>query len=200
MSSKKRTGSLNREIARLAEGQHGVVSRRQLRDLGLSEAGITARAQAGSLYRLFRGTFAVGHKGIDRRGLMSAAVLASGDGAVLSHGSAAELLGLWDKRTEWIDLITPRRGGRRIEGIRWHNVLRPSPAEIVVRDGIPCTTVSRTLVDMAGRTGPITLRRLIEQAAVKRQLDVHEVDRILTRGRRRGTPWLRAALQPWRTE
>lgn len=200
MSSKRRTGNLNHEIARLAERQHGVVSRGQLRGLGLSEAGITARAQAGSLHRLFRGTFAVGHRGGDRRGLMLAAVLASGNGAVLSHGSAAELLGLWDKRADWIDVIAPRRGGRKLGGIRWHNVPRPGAAEIVVREGIPCTTVSRTLVDMAGRTGPITLRRLIEQAAVKRQLDVREVERILARSRRRGSSWLRAALQAWRTE
>ena len=129
---------------------------------------------------------------------MLAAVLASGEGAVLSHGSAAELLGLWDKRAGCIDVIVPRRAGRKIDGIRWHNVLRPSSAEIAVRDGIPCTTVSRTLVDMAGRTGPVALRRLVEQAAVMRQLDVAEVDRILARGRRRGARWLRGALQPWR--
>lgn len=131
---------------------------------------------------------------------MLAAVLASGPGTVLSHGSAAELLGLWDRRPEAFDVIAPRRAGRRIAGIRWHNVLRPTPAEIVVCEGIPCTNVSRTLVDMAGRTGPTGLRRLIAQAAVLRQLDVREVDRILARGRRRGAPWLRIALEPWRSD
>jgi len=191
---------LNRAIADLAERQHGIASRRQLRSLGLSEAGITARATASNLYPLFRGTFAVGHRGIGRHGHLLAAVLATGEGAVLSHGSAAELLGLWDKQPVLIDVIAPRRAGRKIDGIRWHNVLRPTPAEIEVRYGIPCTTVSRTLVDMAGRSGTITLRRLVEQAAVLRELDVHEVDRILARGRRRGARWLRVALEPWRTD
>jgi predicted transcriptional regulator of viral defense system len=198
--SKRRTGSLNHAIADLVERQHGVVSRRQLRALGLSEAGITARAQSAHLHRLFRGTFAVGHRAIGRHGYLLAAVLASGEGAVLSHGSAAELLGLWDKRPDCFDVIAPRRAGRKIEGIRWHNVLRPTSTEIVIRDGIPCTTVSRTIIDMAGRTGPKTLHRLVEQAAVLRQLDIREVDRILSRGRRRGAPWLRIVLEPWRTD
>jgi predicted transcriptional regulator of viral defense system len=196
----KRTATLNHAIAALADRQHGVVSRRQLRALGLSERKISVRAISGSLHPLFRGTFAVGHRVIGRHGRMLAAVLACGEKAVLSHGSAAELLGLWDKRPIPVDVIAPRRGGRKIPHIRWHNVLRPTPTEIEIRAGVPCTTVSRTLVDMAGRTGPTSLRRLVEQAAVLRQLDISEVDRILARGRRRGAPNLRAVLEPWRTD
>lgn len=129
---------------------------------------------------------------------MLAAVLASGERAVLSHGSAAELLGLWDKRPVPVDVIAPSQSGRKIQDIRWHNVRRPLPDEIEARDEIPCTTVSRTLVDMAGRTSRASLRRLVEQAAVLRQLDVREVDRVLERGRRRGAPNLRAVLDVWR--
>lgn len=131
---------------------------------------------------------------------MLAAVLACGDGAVLSHGSAAELIGLWDKRPAPIDVIVPRRSGRAIQGMRWHNVRRPVADEVEMRQGIPCTTPSRTIVDMAGRLGLRSLRRLVAQAAVLRLLDVDEVDRILTRGRRRGAPALRTALAPWRGE
>jgi len=187
-------------MARLAERQHGVVSRQQLLGLGFSEREITTRATSDSLHPLFRGTFAVGHRNIGKHGRMLAAVLACGDGAVLSHGSAAELLGLWDRQAAPVDVIAPRRGGRKIRDIRWHNVRRPMSDEIEARDGIPCTTVSRTLVDMAGRTSYASLRRLVEQAAVLRQLEVREVDRVLARGRRRGAPNLRAILQVWRTD
>jgi len=131
---------------------------------------------------------------------MLAAVLACGDGAVLSHGSGAELIGLWDRRPVSIDVIVPRRAGRKIPGVRWHNVQRPGEWEIEHRQGIPCTTPSRTLVDMAGRVGTSSLRRMVEQAAVLRVLDVREIDRVLARGRRRGAPRLRAILEPWRTE
>ncbi len=189
---------MGHSIARLAEDQHGVVSRRQLLALRLSEDEIDQRVARGILHQLFRGTFAVGHRHIGRYGHMLAAVLACGDGTVLSHGSAAELLGLWNKRAVPVDVIAPRRAGRKIQGIRWHNVRRPLPDEVEIREGIPCTTVSRTLVDMAGRTRARSLRRLVEQAAVLRQLDVRAVDRVLARGRRRGAPNLRAILRVWR--
>lgn len=131
---------------------------------------------------------------------MLAAVLACGDGTVLSHGSAAELQGLWDKWPIPVDVIAPRRAGRKIPDIRWHNVRRPIRDETELRDGIPCTTVARTIVDMAGRTGYVGLSRLVERAAFQRRLDVQEVDRVLARGRRRGAPNLRAILGLWRTD
>ena len=129
---------------------------------------------------------------------MRAAVLACEEGTVLSHGSAAELLGLWDKRLPVVHVIPPDWSGRKIDGIRWHRVRLPLPDEIEVRDGIPCTTVSRTIVDMAGESGWGRLRRLVEQAAIMRLLDVEEIDRILARGRRLGAPRLRTILAPWR--
>ena len=201
MQWERRTGSdWGHAIARLAERQHGVVSRRQLAMLGLSEREIDVRITSGDLHPVFRGAFAVGHRAIDRPGRMLAAVLACGDGTVLSHGSAAELQGLWDKRPIPVDVIPPRRAGRKVPDIRWHNVLRPTPDEIEIREGIPCTTVSRTIVDMAGRTGFVGLSRLVERAAIQRRLEVQAVDRVLARGRRRGAPNLRAILDLWRTD
>lgn len=131
---------------------------------------------------------------------MLAAILACGEGTVLSHASAAELTGLWTRPAPaLLDVIPPDWSGRKIQGIRWHRVLLPTIDETEVRDGIPCTTPSRTLVDIAGRSGWVSLRRLVEQAAVLRVLDPGEIDRILARGRRRGAPRLRATLDPWRS-
>jgi very-short-patch-repair endonuclease len=183
----------------LAGRQHGVVSRHQLRKLGLSDSAITARAKSGYLQPLFRGTFAVGHTAISRQAQMLAAVLACGEGTVLSHGSAAELIGLWDKRPTLMDVIPPSWSGREIQGIRWHRVSLPEGSEVEARDGIPCTSPARTIVDMAGRSGWTSLRGLVEQAAILGLLDVDEVDRILAKGRRRGAPRLRTVLAPWRS-
>jgi very-short-patch-repair endonuclease len=129
---------------------------------------------------------------------MLAGVLACGEQTVISHGSAAELIGLWSKQLPVVEVIPPDWSGRKIPGIRWHRVRLPQADEIEIRDGIPCTSASRTLVDMAGRTGWSSMRRLVEQAAILRALDIEEVDRILARGRRRGAPRLRAILAPWR--
>lgn len=198
MGGKSRTGRVTHAIAALAERQHGVVSRDQLRRLGLSESAITARSETGHLQPLFRGTFAVGHRAINRQGQMLAATLACGEGTVVSHHSAAELIGLWDKRLTIVHVTPPDWSGREVDGIRWHRVRFPGPDEVEVRDGITVTTPARTLVDMAGWTGWSSMRRLVEQAAILRLLDVDEVDLVLSRGRRRGAPRLRRVLVPWR--
>jgi very-short-patch-repair endonuclease/predicted transcriptional regulator of viral defense system len=199
INRKRRTGNLNHAVARAASRQHGVISRAQLRDLGLNEDAISDRVASGYLQPIFRGTFAVGHRAINRRGRMLAAVHACEQGTVISHGSAAELLGLWEKRLPVIHVVPPDWSGRKIDGIRWHRVRLPFPDEIEVRDGIPCTTVSRTIVDMAGESSWAQLRGLVEQAAILRQLDVNEIDRVLSRSRRLGAPRLRTILTGWRT-
>lgn len=186
-------------VARLAGKQHGVVARGQLRELGLLDGAIDDRIASGYLQPLFRGTFAVGHRAISRKSRMLAAALACESGTVLSHGSAAELLGLWDKRLPVVHVIPPDWSGRKISDIRWHRVRLPESDEITVHDRIPCTTVSRTIVDMAGQSGWGQLRRLVEQAAILRLLDPDEIDLVLARGRRRGAPRLRAVLSPWRS-
>jgi hypothetical protein len=129
---------------------------------------------------------------------MLAAVLACGDGAVVSHGSAAELLGLWDKRTALIDISGGAQAGRKVKGLRCHRTFPLEPDEVTVHAGVPSTTVARTLVDMAGQVEEKSLRRLVEQAAVLRLLDVQAVDSTLARGRRRGAPMMRRVVAPWR--
>lgn len=198
MEGKRRTGSIGQAIAAIAEGQHGIVTREQLRELGLQDGAIDRRIASGYLQPVFRGTFAVGHRAISRKGRLLAAVLACDGGTVLSHGSAAELLGLWDKSFPVVHVIPPNWSGRKIPRIRWHRVRFPLPGEMEVRDGIRCTNVSRTIVDIAGESSWGRLRGLVEQAAILRRLDVDEIDLVLSRGRRRGGPRLRSILSGWR--
>jgi Transcriptional regulator, AbiEi antitoxin len=81
-------------IARLAEGQHTVVSLTQLNAVGLGKAAVRKRAAPGRLHRIYQGVYAVGHGRLGRKGHWLAAVLAYGPSAVLSHRSAAALWGL----------------------------------------------------------------------------------------------------------
>jgi hypothetical protein len=127
-----------------------VVSRDQLRALGLSDGQITYATETSFLTQLFRGTFAVGLPAIGDLGLMQAAALACGPEAAVSHGSATVLLGLSEKPLALTHLTGPGERGRGIDGIRWHRVPLPGPEEVTTRDGIPCTTVARTLVDLGG--------------------------------------------------
>ncbi|HEX3609608.1 MAG TPA: type IV toxin-antitoxin system AbiEi family antitoxin domain-containing protein [Solirubrobacterales bacterium] len=185
-------------MAAIAERQHGVISRDQLLALGLSEAAVRHATVTGRLHPIFRGAYGVGHAGIGNSGRMLAAVLACGGGSVVSHGTAAVLLGLWDRQPRLVDVIAPVQAGRKIPGILRRHVPPPRPCEAWMHDAVPCTNPSRTIVDVAGIAGEARLRRTVEQAAIHSMLNVPEIDAILAGPRRRGSPRLRAILEGWR--
>lgn len=185
-------------MATLASRQQGVVSRRQLRDLGMSEAGISRAAAAGRLHSIFRGVYAVGHNGIGNLGRLRAATLACGPGTVISHRSEAALLGLIDKGPVVIDVIAPGAHGRRIDGIRFHRVRAPRREEVGTVAGIPCTSPARTLVDLAGVSSTWTLRSAFERAAQRQRLDIAAIEAAADQGRR-GVRALLTLVDEWRS-
>jgi hypothetical protein len=150
---------------------------------------------------MHRGVYAVGHLAIGRLGELHAAVLACGEGAVVSHGTAAALWGIRDKPPVLIDITGGRQAGRKIDGVRCRRSRYPGPEEIAVYEGIPCTSPARTLVDLAGMSSTASLRRAVERAAVLKRLDLAAMDRALLEARRRrGVPSLRTILEDWRTD
>lgn len=180
----------------LAGKQHGVVSRTQLRRLGMSDSAIAHALRVGRLHRVFRGTFGLTPQ-IGRRGRLSAAVLACGKGMVISHRSAGALLGLLNDGPAVIDVIPPQERGREIDGIRFHRVRAPRREETGTVDGIPCTSPARTLVDLAGSVGDWTLRSCFERAALRKILDIPAIKASMDPGRR-GNKSLRALVDGWR--
>lgn len=188
---------MGRALAALSDRQHGVVSRNQLRRLGMSNAAISRAAAAGRLYRVFRGAYAVGRPTLSGHGRLRAAALACGKGAVISHRSAGALLGLLDKGPVVIDVIAPPSRGRKIDGIRFHRVRPPRPDEVGTVAGIPCTSPARTLVDLAGTVGDPTLRSCFERAALKGYLDIAAIEASVDPGRR-GIRSLLALVDDWR--
>jgi very-short-patch-repair endonuclease len=174
-----------------------VVSRPQLRALGFTERAIDRALEAGRLHRVFRGAYAVGRPLIDERGRLRAAALACGEGAFISHRSAAALLRLLDKGPVVIDVIAPPSRGREIDGIRFHRVRPPRREEVGTVDGIPCTSPARTLVDLAGVVGDWTLRSAFERAAQRRLLDVPAIEASMDPGRC-GVRSLRTLAADWR--
>jgi len=185
-------------VAGIAAHQYGVVSRDQLRAAGLTEAAIKQGVASGRLYPLFRATFGVGHPPTNRHSRLVAATLACGVGTVVSHGTAAALLGLWEFWPAEIEVIAPVESGRKIRGIRRRFVPPPLPEQVMLKAGVPCTTPSRTIVDVARLASPTLLAGTVEQAAVMRVLNVPEIDEILFESRRRGAKKLNHVLEPWR--
>jgi predicted transcriptional regulator of viral defense system len=170
-------------LADLAEAQHGVVSFRQLRELGFSKGHISRAFEAGRLRRIHRGVYAVGHARLSEHGKCHAAVLACGTGAILSHHSAAWLWGLLPRCPKEASITTLGRGHRRRD-IRAHRTAALASGDRVIRDGIPVTSISRTLLDL-GAVG--TMRELagaIDRARRLGRLDLDALDALLSRHRR----------------
>ena len=150
----------DRLIAQLATTQHGVVSLTQLLHFGLTASGVRMRVARGRLHRIHRGVYAVGHPLLKREGHFMAAVLACGDGAVLSHQAAAAHLNLRPSERASIDVTAPGRTGKTRKGIQVHGARTLTPADTTVVDAIPCSTWARTLLDLAEVIG----RRGVEKA------------------------------------
>jgi very-short-patch-repair endonuclease len=153
-------------VAPLAARQHGVISVKQLYSLGLSDRQVRKRLSAGSFHRLHRGVYAVGHLPITQEGLWLAAVLALGEGAVLSHQAAGELWRLRRRRKgRAIDVIVPKSSGRRPRiDIAIHRVTELRPQERTLHCRIPVTTPARTLLDLATILPRRQLERAIDEA------------------------------------
>ncbi len=154
----------NRRAWKLAEKQHGVVARRQLLELGFNAREIEHRVARGRLHPVMRGIYAVGWPGLTLKRRWMAAVLACGDGAALSHRSAAALWGIGSEPSGRIDVSVRRRAELKRPGLRVRG--RPSlvVGEITSRDGIPVTAVARTLVDLATELPESRVERAVSEA------------------------------------
>lgn len=180
------------EVARIAARQHGAISVEQLHEVGLDKSAISRRLKSGRLHRIHRGVYAVGHRGLSLHGRFMAAVLACGEGAVLSHGSAASLWGLLKPIEGPVHVSIPSTSGRKVRrGIHVHRTpslaqpssspsslplaggrgRRPSktPTLTTHHDNIPVTTVSRTIQDLRASTllPSYLIRRAIRQAELR---------------------------------
>jgi hypothetical protein len=161
----RRQGAIDLEIAGLADAQHGVVSRAQLLQAGLSVQAIDRRVQARRLITMHRGVYAVGHKRLRVEGRWMAAVLACGKGAALSHPSAAALWELRRVGSGAIHVTVPGDPGRKQRaGIKLHRSTTLTARDVTVRDGIPVTTVARTIIDLARAMSPEELEPIVDAA------------------------------------
>jgi len=167
------------EPARVAAQQHGVF---RVDQVGLSARAVQKRARAGLLHRLHAGVYSiVPRELLKREGLWMAAVIACGPDAVLSHRSAAALLGLRDWGGTKIDVTVPSRSRRRHDGIRVHCSTALADQDVTVENNIPCTTVARTLLDLGEAVTARQLERSFDQAEILQVLDLTAIQDQLAR-------------------
>jgi hypothetical protein len=169
---------LHGALAELAKRQHGVVATRQLAELGYSKSSVAKAAKAGRLHRVHRGVYVVGYRRLSWHGRCMAAVLAAYP-SVASHWSAAWLWGLLRSRPGTVHVTCP--ASRRI---RREFVVHASDlpdADYTVREGIPVTSLPRTILDIAVGAQSKTVARYIERAEESKAFDLGEMRALLDR-------------------
>ncbi len=183
----------DRVLASLAAAQHGVVARYQLLAEGLGRRVIGGRLERGSLHPIHRGVYSVGHPVLSVSGKWMAATLALGPGAALSHRSAGELWGIAPRSSQAIEVTRPTQAWPRA-----HLVAHCMPLcddEKTVADGIPATTVPRTVLDCAATASRRQVERMLSEVEVRGLTDRLSIPDLLARyPRRRGSAVLRALL------
>lgn len=190
------SGDADARVFALAKRQHGVVTRRQLVQAGVSDEVVSARTARGEFTRLHRGVFRIGPIAAPRAQEL-AACLACGPGAFVGRRSAAVL---WqelppDDPTRPVDILL-RGGIRKHPGIHVRRAASLHSDEVTELDGIPITTPARTILDLAATTSPRELERALAQALARRLTTTGELGKLLGRARgRRGTAVLRAWLE-----
>jgi hypothetical protein len=165
-------------VARIATRQHGVVTRAQLLVAGVSSDEVKWRLQEGSLIRVHRGVYRVGHKAPSIEARYHAAVLACGEGAVLSGEAAGYLWGLLKGTAAPAEVTTPH--DRKIKGVRTRRARRRD-TEATTHHGIPITTVPRTLVDLSSLLSLEDLARACHEAGVLHHTAPRQVEEVLAK-------------------
>jgi predicted transcriptional regulator of viral defense system len=156
---------LEAAVVELGRAQHAVFDLDQLKGVGLTDSAVRKRVARSRLHRIYLRVYSLVPKELlTRNGRLMAAVLACGPGAALSHRSGGLLLDLAPSERSRIDVTIPRRSGRAHRGIQVHRSTTLTEADVDIVNAIPCTTVARTLFDMADVLRRRPLERAFDQA------------------------------------
>ena len=185
-------------IAQLAARQYGVVSAAQLRGLGVAKYSVRRRVENGYLHPLHRGVYSVGLPKVSQRGRYLAAVLGCGPGAALSHRAAADVWGLRPNAAGRVEVTVPRtRVG--LSGVEVHRTRMLHAQDFTTKDGIPVTSVARTLADLSAVVRPSGLEVAVDRAERLGIFDLTAVVDVLDRSKgRRGARALRRVVAAYR--
>ena len=178
--------SLDLVLARHAESHHGVFDARLTEHIGFTKDLRDHRVRKGRWVCLYDGVYRMAGAPLTWRGAVLAACLAAGRHAAASHRSAA---GLWvvdggDERIQEIQCPRWRRANE--PGLVVHETKALDARDVTVVDGIPVTTIERTLLDLGAVRHPLTVERAVETALRKELTTLPDLRATLRRLGRKG--------------
>jgi very-short-patch-repair endonuclease len=191
------SGQRNQRIARIAQAQRGRVATRQLRAAGISSSAISRLVASSHLFPAHRGVFVVGHTAHTPLGDETAALLAVGDAAALSHYSAAALWGLIPRGAGdgLIHVIASNDHRVSLTGVQVHRSRILQSRDVRIKLGLPVVSPARALLDIAPETGHRGLELAFDRGIVDQVLEPMDVADVLGRaGGHRGRKRLATIL------
>lgn len=182
-------------VAAVAATQHGLITTRQLHELGVGDDAIAWFVRDGCLVRVRRGVYAAAGSPPSVWRNLAAAVLAV-DG-VASHRAAAGLHRFPGVRAGAVEVTVFGVTTPRLQGLIAHRATALYPEDVTEAQGLPTTAPARTLVDLSGRRDVSTalLVRMVDDCAVRRLCSPDDVAACIERNDARwGTRRLRTVI------
>lgn len=183
----------DQKLADLCRRQIGVFALSQGVELGVPHATMVSRLRSGRYRRVLPGVVAEAATPDSWEARAMAALLAVGAEAVLARGSAARILGLDVPRraTEGMHLLVRDRTFGGLPGLTIHRTRTLDDADVTAVGPLWCTTITRTICDLAGELGPVALRRTVADAIRRDATSPTDLRRACRRlGRIRGKRYL----------
>ena len=180
---------IDRTILDFANAHGGVVTRTFLDQINMTRGQIESRVRRHGWRALGRGAYRV-LEARDIRDRLAGAVAAI-EASAVSHESAAELHGFRHLPTSVAVISAHSRTTHRFDGVLVHRTHDLDPDHRTSVDGLPCTTVARTVVDLAPGVSDRRLGAILDDLVVRRRVDLAEVDMVLSSVARQGKPGVR---------
>lgn len=144
----------------MASSVESLLTRATARKLGMTDPEIDWALRVEDLVSVRRGVLAPPGVPLTPARLQAAAVLAAGEGAVLSHLAAGGRHRFPGVQPGALELTVPRRRAARLEGVVAHIAPDLQPIDTTIVGGVPCTTAARTALDLC-EVSPKLLRRIV---------------------------------------
>ena len=171
-------------VLRLMRQQHGLITREQALAAGMTDKQIRVRVSGGHWARPARGIYRHASTPDTRIARLLATCLVLG--ALASHRSAAALHGIDGFRLDRIEIVVPRGRARPIKGVTLHQSTQMDLAKPITCQGIPCTGLGRTLLDVSAVVSRQRLDQAIDAVLRDEKLSPDDLYRVLVSHARRG--------------
>lgn len=177
------------ELVALAEEHDGLLTAKQARDAGIADSVLARLTQRGRLERAARGVYRIPHFPSNRFSQYREAVLwaKADDGpknVALSHATALAVYGISDANPALVHITIPRNARLRRVRPKWVEIHHADlqVGDVTVEEGLPITTVGRTVQDVLSSTGQVgTVRQAVSDARREGYIDSAEAQRLKRR-------------------